>query len=65
LLSGAFRFLETEFVKPLEMQSFFPPHIILGFGKQQDLRNQIFQTVGDALITYDKVFPIVTKCLAF
>jgi hypothetical protein len=30
------------------MRSFFPPHIILGVGKQQDLKNQICQTVEDA-----------------
>jgi hypothetical protein len=41
--------LETKFAKLLEIQSFFPPRIILGVGKQQDLRNQICQTVGDAL----------------
>jgi hypothetical protein len=38
-----------KFAKLLEMRSFFSPHIILGVGKQQDLRNQICQTVGDAL----------------
>jgi hypothetical protein len=31
------------------MRSFFSPHIILGVGKQQDLGNKIYQTVGDAL----------------
>jgi hypothetical protein len=30
------------------MRSFFPPHIILGVGKQRDLENKICQTVGDA-----------------
>jgi hypothetical protein len=53
-LSGSFRFvsgfLETKFVKLLEMRSFFSPHIILGVGKQRDLENKIFQIVGDALI---------------
>jgi hypothetical protein len=29
------------------MRSFFPPHIILGLGKQRDLGNKICQTVGD------------------
>jgi hypothetical protein len=29
---------------------FFPPHIILGVGKQRNLGNKICQTVGDALI---------------
>ena len=28
---------------------FFPPHIILRVGKQQDLGNEFCQTVGDAL----------------
>jgi uncharacterized membrane protein YfbV (UPF0208 family) len=28
---------------------FFPPHIILGVGKQRDLGNKIYQTVGDTL----------------
>jgi hypothetical protein len=40
--------LGTKFAELLEMRSFFLPHIILGVGKQQDLRNQICQTVGDA-----------------
>jgi hypothetical protein len=31
---------------------FFPPHIILGVGKQRDLENKIYQTVGDALTSY-------------
>jgi hypothetical protein len=35
----------------LEIRSFFPPHIILGVGKQRDLGNKICQTVGDALRT--------------
>jgi hypothetical protein len=30
------------------MRSFFLPHIILEIGKQRDLRNKIYQTVGDA-----------------
>jgi hypothetical protein len=30
------------------MRSFFSPHIILGVDKQQDLENEICQTVGDA-----------------
>jgi hypothetical protein len=42
-------FLETKFAKLLEMRSFFPPHIILGVDKQQDLGNKICQTVGEAL----------------
>jgi hypothetical protein len=42
-------FLETKFAKLLEMNSFFPSHIILGVGKQRDLRNKICQTVRDAL----------------
>jgi len=29
---------------------FFPPHIILGVDKQQDLRNEFCPTVRDALI---------------
>jgi hypothetical protein len=32
------------------MRSFFPPHIILGVGKQRDLGNKICQTVRDALV---------------
>jgi len=30
------------------MRSFFSLHIILGVGKQQDLENEFYQTVGDA-----------------
>jgi len=41
-------FLETKFAKLLEMRCFFPPHIILGVGKQQDLGNEFSQTVGDS-----------------
>ena len=43
-VSGVFWFLETKFAKLLD------PHIILGVGKQQDLRNKFCETVGDALI---------------
>jgi hypothetical protein len=45
---AGFGVFETKFAKLLEMRSFFPPHIILGVGKQRDLRNKIYQTVGDA-----------------
>jgi hypothetical protein len=34
---------------------FFSPHIILEVGKQQDLRNQICQTVGDALTIHENL----------
>jgi hypothetical protein len=30
------------------MRSFFPPHIILRVSKQRDLKNEFYQTVGDA-----------------
>jgi hypothetical protein len=36
-----------KFAKLLEMRSFFPPHIILGVDEQQDLKNQIYQIVGN------------------
>jgi hypothetical protein len=39
--------LETKFAVGDEI--FFPPHIILGVGKQRDFGNKICQTVGDAL----------------
>jgi hypothetical protein len=35
---------------------FFSLHIILGVGKQQDLRNKFCQMVGDALMTVDIIF---------
>jgi hypothetical protein len=41
------------------MRSFFPPHIILGVGKQQDLGNKICQTVGDAQV----ILYVVSSCL--
>jgi hypothetical protein len=55
-LAGFFGFLETKIAKLLEMRSFFPPHIILGVGKQRDLRNKFCQTVGNALYKLRKFF---------
>jgi hypothetical protein len=49
--------LETKIFKLLEMRSFFPPHIILGVGKQRDLGNKICQTVGDSLQDFQKPTP--------
>ena len=43
-------FSETKIAKLLEMRSLFPLYIILEVGKQQDLGNKFYQTVGDALI---------------
>jgi hypothetical protein len=48
LVGPTFLFWEVNFVKLLEMSFFFPPHIILGVGKQHDLGNEKYQTVGDA-----------------
>jgi len=46
-LAGFFVF-EINFIKLLEM-GFFSSHIILGVDKHQDLRNEIYQIIGDAL----------------
>jgi hypothetical protein len=40
--------LENKICQTVGDEIFFSPHIILGVGKQQDLRNKIYQTVGDA-----------------
>jgi len=40
---------EVNYTKLLEMVSFYPLYIILGVGKQRDLENEKYQTVGGAL----------------
>jgi hypothetical protein len=45
---AGFEFLEIKFIKLLEMRFFFSLPIILGVGKQQDLKNEFCQTVRDA-----------------
>jgi hypothetical protein len=43
---------------------FFPPHIILGVGKQRDLENKFYQIVGDALTMDTYVFSSFFWCSA-
>jgi hypothetical protein len=40
---------QLNYVKLLEMNSFFTLHIFLKVGKTQDLSSKIWQTLGDAL----------------
>jgi hypothetical protein len=42
---------EVNYAKQLEMNSFFPPYIILEVGKYYDLENRKYQTVENALRT--------------
>jgi hypothetical protein len=39
--------LQVNYVKLLEMNSFFSWHIFLEVGRTQDLQNKIYQTLGD------------------
>jgi hypothetical protein len=46
---AGFWVFENKICQTIRDEIFFPPHIILGVGKQRDLENKIYQTVGDAL----------------
>jgi hypothetical protein len=46
---AGFWVFENKICQTVGDKIFFPPHIILGVGKQRDLGNKICQTIGDTL----------------
>ena len=49
ILLAGFCVFGNEIYRTIEDEIVFPPHIILEAGKQQDLRNELYQMVEDAL----------------